>query len=56
MHTFSDGQQIPGLGFGVGTAWFGATGDGGVSRPLVDAVKLALKAGYTHLDNAEACQ
>ncbi|KAK4699596.1 hypothetical protein P7C70_g6664, partial [Phenoliferia sp. Uapishka_3] len=48
--------RIPGIGFGVGTAWFGA-GKGsadGVSRDLVDAVKTALEAGYRHLDNAEA--
>lgn len=37
----------------VGTAWFNApeTDAGGVNRPLVEAVKTALKAGYTHLDN-----
>lgn len=39
----------------VGTAWFKAPEtDNGVNRPLVEAVKLALKSGYTHLDEAEA--
>lgn len=94
VHTFSDGNTIPGVGYGgkhasvelvirvedelletalscgggsttavqdtktdilvctVGTAWFGK----GVDRALVDAVKTALSVGFTHLDNAEACE
>jgi hypothetical protein len=52
----NDSTVIPGIGYGVGTAWFNApeTDEGGVNRPLVEAVKTALKVGYTHIDNAEA--
>lgn len=43
---FSDGNEAPGLAFGIGTAWFG--------RDAVDAVKTALEVGFTHLDLAQA--
>ncbi|KAL8280809.1 hypothetical protein RQP46_006813 [Phenoliferia psychrophenolica] len=55
VHTLSDGNTIPGIGWGAGTKWFGAKGEsGGVSQPLIDSAKTALSSGYTHLDNAEA--
>lgn len=50
--TLNDGTVLPQLGFGLGTAWYECE-KGSVSRPLVDAVKTAIKVGYVHLDNAE---
>ncbi|KAI9852053.1 MAG: hypothetical protein M1838_002022 [Thelocarpon superellum] len=51
--TLNDGHSIPALGFGVGTAWSkGATSEG-TDRALVDAIKTAIKLGFTHLDGAE---
>ncbi|SCZ95779.1 BZ3500_MvSof-1268-A1-R1_Chr8-1g09793 [Microbotryum saponariae] len=47
----SDGKEIPGIGYGVGTAWFGR---GGIDNELVEAIVLALKTGYTHIDGAQA--
>ncbi|SGY41051.1 BQ5605_C003g02463 [Microbotryum silenes-dioicae] len=47
----SDGKEIPGIGYGVGTAWFGR---GGIDTELVEAIVLALKTGYTHIDGAQA--
>ncbi|SCV66948.1 BQ2448_5594 [Microbotryum intermedium] len=47
----SDGKEIPGIGYGVGTAWFGR---GGIDAELVEAIVLALKTGYTHIDGAQA--
>ncbi|ORY56452.1 alpha-keto ester reductase-like protein [Leucosporidium creatinivorum] len=51
VRKLSDGTEIPGVGYGVGTAWYGRSG---IDEELVTAVSTALKAGYTHLDNAEA--
>lgn len=45
----SDGNTVPGIGFGIGTAHFGND-----SAELVETVKTAIKVGYTHLDGAEA--
>ncbi|GAA97890.1 uncharacterized protein L969DRAFT_52801 [Mixia osmundae IAM 14324] len=53
----NDGNVIPAsasIAYGCGTAWYGATGNDGISRPLVDAIKLALETGFTHIDEAEA--
>ncbi|GAA5947297.1 hypothetical protein JCM3765_001613 [Sporobolomyces pararoseus] len=43
---FSDGKEAPGIAFGIGTAWFG--------NECSEIVKTALKAGYKHLDLAQA--
>ncbi|KXS16197.1 hypothetical protein M427DRAFT_154894 [Gonapodya prolifera JEL478] len=55
VRTFASGATIPALGFGAGTAWF-AGPKGNAERPenrkLVDAIKTALRLGFTHLDNA----
>lgn len=45
----SDGNTVPGIGFGIGTAHFGND-----SAELVETIKTAIKVGYTHLDGAEA--
>ncbi|GAA5835143.1 hypothetical protein JCM3766R1_006882 [Sporobolomyces carnicolor] len=42
----SDGNEAPGIAFGIGTAWFGSE--------CVDVVKTALAAGFKHLDLAQA--
>lgn len=41
----SDGVTLPSIAYGVGTAWFACEKDNEVSRPLVEACKLALAAG-----------
>ena len=44
-------QEIPALGFGVGTSWYKCPDD---RKPaLMAAVKAALDAGFKHLDEAE---
>ncbi|GAA6027022.1 hypothetical protein JCM8097_006047 [Rhodosporidiobolus ruineniae] len=53
-HKLSDGHTVPGIAFGVGTAWYGKEKDGQVNREIVDTVLLAIKNGYRHLDGAEA--
>ncbi|KAK4058923.1 hypothetical protein OIO90_000369 [Microbotryomycetes sp. JL221] len=46
----NDGNVIPGIHYGVGTAWYGR----GLDDTLIEAVKTAVdKAGYLSLDNAE---
>ena len=37
----------------MGTAWYKSTDDGSIDRKIVDATKIAIKLGYTHLDGAE---
>lgn len=46
-------SSVPQLGYGTGTAWYKAGDDGKIDRATVDAVKLAIKLGYYHLDGAE---
>jgi diketogulonate reductase-like aldo/keto reductase len=41
------------LAYGTGTALFKAGGHGTLHRPTVDAIALALRLGYTHLDGAD---
>ncbi|GAA5868454.1 hypothetical protein JCM8547_006280 [Rhodosporidiobolus lusitaniae] len=53
-HKLADGNTVPGVAYGVGTAWFGKEKDGQVNQDIVDAVKLAIKNGFRHLDGAEA--
>ncbi|GAA5926976.1 hypothetical protein JCM10213_005539 [Rhodosporidiobolus nylandii] len=52
--TLADGQSVPGVAFGVGTAWYGKEKDGQVNREIVDTVKTAIASGFRHLDGAEA--
>ncbi|KAF1957126.1 Aldo/keto reductase [Byssothecium circinans] len=55
----SDGNLIPLLGFGTGTAWF-KDGDedkpvrGELDTQLISVLKEALKAGFMHLDCAQS--
>ncbi|BGP53819.1 hypothetical protein JCM8202_005593 [Rhodotorula sphaerocarpa] len=45
----ADGVNVPGIGYGLGTANFGSDNDA-----LVQTMKTAIAAGYRHLDGAEA--
>jgi len=49
----ADGNSIPVLGYGTGTAWYKKDANGPVDKNLVEAAKTAIKLGYTHLDGAE---
>ncbi|PGG98593.1 hypothetical protein GX51_06734 [Blastomyces parvus] len=48
-----DGNSIPVLGYGTGTAWYKKPGDTGIDRQLVDSIKQAIGLGYLHIDGAE---
>ncbi|BGP30109.1 hypothetical protein JCM10296v2_001861 [Rhodotorula toruloides] len=48
-HTLSDGNKVPGVAFGIGTAHFGKDDDG-----LVETIKTAISVGFRHLDGAES--
>ncbi|KAK0741707.1 NADP-dependent oxidoreductase domain-containing protein [Apiosordaria backusii] len=50
----SDGNEIPFLGYGLGTANFKRGDKSKFDDSVVAATLTALKAGYTHLDGAEA--
>jgi diketogulonate reductase-like aldo/keto reductase len=50
----NDGKSIPMLGYGTGTAWYKTGEESKMDPAVVDAVKLAIKLGYTHLDGAES--
>lgn len=49
----NDGNSIPMLGYGTGTAWYKTGEEDKVDQACIDAVKVATKLGYTHLDGAE---
>lgn len=56
--TLYNGKQIPGISFGSGSAWRLQKIEKGqdvntLSEELVEAVKNAIDAGFTHLDTAE---
>ncbi|EGE81523.1 alcohol dehydrogenase [Blastomyces dermatitidis ATCC 18188] len=48
-----DGNSVPVLGYGTGTAWYKKPGDTGIDRQLVDSIKEAISLGYIHIDGAE---
>jgi len=49
-----DGKQIPGIGFGFGTANYAKTGPNGINEELVEqCVQAITMAGYRHIDGAE---
>jgi predicted aldo/keto reductase-like oxidoreductase len=50
----NDGNAIPMLGYGTGTAWYKKGEESKHDQAVVDAVKIAIKMGYTHLDGAES--
>jgi diketogulonate reductase-like aldo/keto reductase len=49
----NDGTTIPMLGYGTGTAWYKTGEESKIDQSIIDAVKMAIKLGYTHLDGAE---
>ncbi|TAQ90838.1 hypothetical protein B7494_g834 [Chlorociboria aeruginascens] len=52
-----DGNEIPMIGYGLGTGRAvksKSRKDDSIDKELVDTVVMAIKAGYTHLDGAEA--
>jgi diketogulonate reductase-like aldo/keto reductase len=50
----NDGNSMPMLGYGTGTAWYKTGDESKIDQAIIDAVKLAIKLGYTHLDGAES--
>ncbi|KKP05403.1 aldo/keto reductase [Trichoderma harzianum] len=48
-----DGNQIPMLAFGTGTAWFKEAGDTNFDQKLVDLIRTAIDKEFYHLDCAE---
>lgn len=49
----NDGSPIPMLGYGTGTAWYKTGEESKIDQSITDAVKMAIRLGYTHLDGAE---
>lgn len=50
----NDGNSMPMLGYGTGTAWFKTGEESKIDQAAIDTVKIAIKMGYTHLDGAES--
>lgn len=50
----NDGNEIPMLGYGIGTAWYKATPTTSIDRTTVDAIKTAITLEYRHFDAAES--
>lgn len=49
----NDGNSIPMLGYGTGTAWYKSGDEDKIDRDLIESIKVAIKLGYMHLDGAE---
>ncbi|GAB7350319.1 hypothetical protein MBLNU459_g0951t1 [Dothideomycetes sp. NU459] len=49
----NDGNSIPMLGFGTGTAWYKQGDESKLDQACIDSLKTAIKLGYHHLDGAE---
>ncbi|KAK4998757.1 hypothetical protein LTR28_013583, partial [Elasticomyces elasticus] len=49
----NDGNTIPMLGYGTGTAWYKTGDESKLDRACIDSTKTAIKFGYHHLDGAE---
>lgn len=52
----NDGNAIPMLGYGTGTAWAKKGEESRTDQAAVDGVKSAISLGYHHLDGAESKQ
>lgn len=50
----NDGNHIPLLGYGTGTAWYKTADEDALDHACTEATKVALKLGYYHQDGAEA--
>ncbi|KAF2427139.1 aldo-keto reductase family 1 member C13 [Tothia fuscella] len=49
----NDGNSIPMLAYGTGTAWFKKGDESTIDKDLVSSIKTAIDLGYYHLDGAE---
>ncbi|GAM83640.1 hypothetical protein ANO11243_016280 [Dothideomycetidae sp. 11243] len=49
----NDGNSIPMLGYGLGTAWYKSGDESQLDQSCVDGCKTAIALGYYHLDGAE---
>ncbi|KAL6786634.1 NADP-dependent oxidoreductase domain-containing protein [Trichoderma sp. SZMC 28012] len=52
--SLTDGNAIPKLGFGTGTAWYKDSPEDPLSPQLVELLKAALLQGYVHIDTADS--
>lgn len=50
----NDGNSMPMLAFGTGTSWYKSGEESKIDQAIIDAVKIAIKLGYNHLDGAES--
>ena len=50
----NDGNSMPMLGYGTGSAWYKTGEESKTDQAVVDGVKTAISLGYTHLDGAES--
>lgn len=49
----NDGNSIPMLAYGTGTAWYKTGDESKLDQTCIDSTKTAIKLGYYHLDGAE---
>ncbi|CAK3804355.1 NAD NADP-dependent indole-3-acetaldehyde reductase [Lecanosticta acicola] len=49
----NDGNSIPMLAYGTGTAWYKSGDESKLDQTCIDSTKTAIKLGYYHLDGAE---
>ncbi|KAK5136469.1 hypothetical protein LTR08_003114 [Meristemomyces frigidus] len=49
----NDGNRIPMLAYGTGTAWYKSGDESKIDQNCIDSTKTAIKLGYHHLDGAE---
>lgn len=49
----NDGNSIPMLAYGTGTAWYKSGDESKIDQVCIDSTKMAIKLGYRHLDGAE---
>lgn len=52
--TLSDGNAIPAIGFGTGTIWGSRLHPDKPRQEIINGIKAAVDAGFTHFDTAEA--
>lgn len=49
----NDGNSIPMLAYGTGTAWYKTGDEAKLDQTCIDSTKTAIGLGYYHLDGAE---
>ncbi|TGO72995.1 hypothetical protein BELL_0400g00020 [Botrytis elliptica] len=50
-----DGNSIPLIGFGTGTAWYKEDPEEPLNRDLIDILKAAIERGFRHIDASDTC-